>query len=63
MLFVNCGQNVYVDGGSRMNQILPQFQKYVAELKLAPEKQIAFLAGWASKFILSPMTVMLTHLM
>ena len=34
-----------------MNQILPQFQKYVAERKLAPEKQISFLAGWASKFI------------
>ena len=34
-----------------MNQILPQFQKYLAELKLAPENQIPFFAGWASRFI------------
>ncbi|KAF0155585.1 MAG: putative transposase [Syntrophaceae bacterium] len=34
-----------------MNQILPQFQKYMTERKLAPENQIPFFAGWASKFI------------
>ena len=50
-LFVKRGQNVYVDGGSQMNQILPQFPEYVAVRKLAPAKQIPFLAGWSNKFI------------
>ena len=34
-----------------MDQILPQFQKFLAERKLAAENQIPFYAGWASKFI------------
>jgi len=34
-----------------MNQILPQFQKYMSERNLASENQIPFFAGWASKFI------------
>jgi integron integrase len=34
-----------------MNQILPEFQNYLTERKLAPENQIPFYAGWASKFI------------
>jgi len=51
MLFVNCGQNVCFDGGAPMNRILPQFQKFMIDRKLAPENQIPFYAGWASKFI------------
>jgi hypothetical protein len=51
MLFVICGQNVCLDGGAPMNQILPQFQKFMADRKLAAEYQIPFYAGWASKFI------------
>ena len=34
-----------------MNQILPQFQKFITDRKLAAENQIPFYAGWASKFI------------
>jgi len=51
MLFVICGQNVCLDGGAPMNQILPQFQKFMADRKLAAKNQIPFYAGWASKFI------------
>jgi len=51
MLFVNCGQNVCFDGGAPMNRILPQFQKFMTDRKLAHENQIPFYAGWASKFI------------
>jgi hypothetical protein len=48
---VNRRQNVCFDGGALMDQILPQFQKFLAERKLAAENQIPFYAGWASKFI------------
>ena len=34
-----------------MNQLLPQFQKFMSDRKLAAENQIPFYAGWASKFI------------
>ena len=34
-----------------MSHVLPEFQKYITERKLAPENQIPFYAGWASKFI------------
>jgi len=34
-----------------MNRILPQFQKFMTDRKLAHENQIPFYAGWASKFI------------
>lgn len=34
-----------------MNQILPEFQKFMADRKLAQENQISSYAGWASKFI------------
>ncbi len=34
-----------------MNQILPQFQKFMADRRLALENQIPFYANWASKFI------------
>jgi len=35
-----------------MNHILPEFQKFVTQRKLAPENQIPFYAHWASKFLL-----------
>jgi hypothetical protein len=34
-----------------MNHILPEFQKFVAQRKLVPDKQIPFYAHWASKFL------------
>jgi len=34
-----------------VNQILPEFQKFMADRRLALENQIPFYAGWASKFI------------
>lgn len=34
-----------------MNQILPEFQKFMGDRRLALENQIPFYAGWASKFI------------
>jgi hypothetical protein len=34
-----------------MNYILPEFQKFVTQRKLAPESQIPFYARWASKFL------------
>jgi len=34
-----------------MNYILPEFQKFVTQHKLAPESQIPFYARWASKFL------------
>ena len=34
-----------------MNQILPEFQKFIAERKLAPENQISFYAYWVSRFL------------
>jgi len=34
-----------------MSHILPEFQKYLVERKLAPEKQIPFYAYWASRFL------------
>ena len=33
------------------NDLLPDFQKYIAERKLAPESQIPFYAYWVSKFL------------
>ena len=34
-----------------MNNILPEFQEFIAERKLAPESQIPFYAYWVSKFL------------
>lgn len=34
-----------------INDLLPDFQKYIAQRKLAPENQIPFYANWASKFL------------
>lgn len=34
-----------------MNHILPEFQKFVTQHKLAPENQIPFYAHWVSKFL------------
>ncbi|MBW2558097.1 MAG: hypothetical protein JRD69_04565 [Deltaproteobacteria bacterium] len=34
-----------------MNDILPEFQKFIAQRKLAPENQIPFYAYWVSKFL------------
>ena len=34
-----------------MNNILPDFQKYLFENKLAPQKNVSFYALWASKFL------------
>jgi integron integrase len=34
-----------------MNNILPEFQKFIAERKLAPENQIPFYANWVGKFL------------
>jgi len=34
-----------------MNHILPEFQKFITERKLAPENQIPFYAHWVSKFL------------
>lgn len=34
-----------------LNNILPDFQKYIFENKLAPENQIPFYANWVNKFI------------
>jgi integron integrase len=34
-----------------INNLLPDFQKYIVERKLAPENQIPYYAYWASKFI------------
>ncbi|MDP2854730.1 MAG: hypothetical protein Q8O28_10875 [Smithellaceae bacterium] len=34
-----------------MYQSLQEFQKFIAERKLAPENQVPFFANWASKFI------------
>jgi len=31
--------------------ILPEFQKYLLEKKLAPERNITFLAYWVSRFL------------
>jgi hypothetical protein len=31
-------------------EILPEFQKFLLERKLAPEKNIPFLAYWVSRF-------------
>ena len=33
------------------NDLLPDFQKYIAQRKLAPENQIPFYANWVSKFL------------
>ena len=33
------------------NNLLPDFQKYIAQRKLAPENQIPFYAYWVSKFL------------
>jgi hypothetical protein len=33
------------------NDLLPDFQKYLAQRKLAPENQIPFFAYWVSKFL------------
>jgi integron integrase len=35
----------------KMNHILPEFQKFIAQRKLAAENQIPFYANWASKFL------------
>ena len=32
-------------------EILPEFQKYLLEKKLAPERNITFLAYWVSRFL------------
>ena len=34
-----------------MNHILPEFQTFVSQRKLAPENQISFYAHWVSKFL------------
>jgi integron integrase len=34
-----------------MNHILPEFQKFIVQRKLAPENQIPFYAQWVSKFL------------
>jgi len=34
-----------------MNHILPEFQKFITQRKLAPENQIPFYAQWVSKFL------------
>jgi len=34
-----------------MNHILPEFQKFIAQRKLAPENQAPFYAHWVSKFL------------
>jgi integron integrase len=34
-----------------MNHILPEFQKFIAQRKLAPGNQIPFYANWVSKFL------------
>jgi hypothetical protein len=33
------------------NNLLPEFQKFLLERKLAPEKNIPFLAYWVSRFL------------
>jgi hypothetical protein len=42
---------IFPVGSGKMNNILPEFQKFVTERKLAPENQIPFYAHWASKFL------------
>jgi hypothetical protein len=37
--------------GNTSQNTLPEFQKYLLERKLAPEKHIPFLAFWVSKFL------------
>jgi len=34
-----------------MNDILPEFQKFISQRKLVPENQILFYAYWVSKFL------------
>jgi hypothetical protein len=34
-----------------MNELLPEFQKFLLERKLAPEKNISFFAYWVSRFL------------
>ncbi|MBN1665323.1 MAG: hypothetical protein JW943_17140 [Deltaproteobacteria bacterium] len=34
-----------------MKDILPEFQKFISERKLAPENQIRFYALWVSRFL------------
>ena len=34
-----------------MSHVLPEFEKYLVERKLAPENQIPFYAYWASRFL------------
>jgi hypothetical protein len=44
-------KNLHLTRSEKMNYILPEFQKFVTQRKLAPESQIPFYAHWASKFL------------
>jgi integron integrase len=45
------GNGLLIGSANMNNNLLPDFQKYIAERKLAPENQIPFYAYWVSKFI------------
>jgi len=42
---------IFIIGSGKMNNILPEFQKFIAQRKLAPENQAPFYAHWVSKFL------------
>jgi integron integrase len=42
---------ICIIGSGKMNNILPEFQKFIAQRKLAPENQAPFYAYWVSKFL------------